>query len=138
MVKTFGIFSKSMSLKKITIFFILLIIFFICKIKSDVVPYLKSIYIGNNHYYLVFPNQINYFEPDVRNVQVTAFKNNQKLQSTDELKYINFGDFKVSNNYNILVFKNYLYSILNDDYASNDQCNNSSAFFLQLYDHHLP
>ena len=64
MIKSFGIFSKSMPLKKITIFFIYLI-FFICKIKSaDTIPYLKSIYIGNNHYYLVFPNQINYFEPD--------------------------------------------------------------------------
>ena len=72
MIKNFGFFSKSISLKKIHIFFILLIIFFICKIKSaDVVPYLKSIYIGNNHYYLVFPNQINYFEPDVTNVLVT-------------------------------------------------------------------
>ena len=128
MIKNFGFFSTSISLKKIHIFFILSLIFFICKIKSDVVPYLKSIYIGNNHYYLVFPNQINYFEPDVTNVLVTSFKNNQKLQSTNELKFINFGDFKVDNNNNILVFKNYLYSILNEDYASNDQCSNIDGY----------
>ena len=111
MRKCFELFYKSTTFKIKNLYFLLLI-FFICKINSaDEVPYLKAIYLGNNHYYLVYPTQLNYFEPDVTNVLVTKFTtSNQKIQSVDEIKFINFGDFKDNNNNNILIVKNYLYN----------------------------
>ena len=99
MIKSFCLSYKSISLKKIYIFFILLLIFFISKINSaGEGSYLKVIYLGNNHYYLIYPSQFNYFEPDVTNKLVTQFSTNtQKIQSVDELKFINFCDFKDNN-----------------------------------------
>ena len=132
MIKWFELFYKSILSKKINLFF-LIIIFNFYKINSaDVVPYLKVIYIGNNFYYLIYPEQINYYKPDVTNILVHSLNGGQKIQSEEELKMVNFGDFKDNNNKNILIIKKYLHYVFEDDYSSNEQNTNINGYSSEI------
>ena len=129
MIKWFQLFYKSTLSKHRNLFFFI-IIFIIYKINSEeiVAPYLKAIYIGNGFYYLIFPDQINYYKPDVKNVEVHSLNSGNKIQSKEELKMINYGQFNDDNYKNIIIFKDYLYYVLDNDYSSNEQLNNMNAY----------
>ena len=129
MIKWFQLFYKSTLSKHRNLFFFI-IIFIIYKINSEeiIAPYLKAIYIGNGFYYLIFPDQINYYKPDVKNVVVHSLSNGNKIQSKEELKMINYGQFNDDNYKNIIIFKDYLYYVLDNDYSSNEQLNNINAY----------
>ena len=132
MNKYFELFYKSISNERRNLFF-LIIIFFTCKIKSeDVIPYLKALYIGNNYYYLIFPDQINYYKPDVTNVLLHSLNNGNKFQSKEELKMTNYGQFNDNNSKNIIIFKDYLYYALENEYSSNEQINNINGYISEI------
>ena len=103
---------------KINIFLIIIIILIY---KTNSQQNFKAVYIGNNYYYLIFTDSINYYKIG-NNKIIYTLKSNQKIQSEGDLNCIDFGEFITDlTKDNILIIKNYAYYVFNGEISDNEK-----------------
>ena len=111
-----------------------LIILFIAKIQS--IDDLKRIYIGNDNYYIIDEKEINFYQNKGTTnnmILMYTFSNAQKITNVDELENIGYGKFNCNPEVrNLIMVKNYLYYVLDDDYYCNEELTKINGKALQL------
>ena len=83
----------------------------------------KSIYLSNDCYLIVRPENITIFNNIYNNINLTyQFVGDQIINTTEESEMISFGIFKNDSIApNLLIVKNYIYAIQNQNYLCNDE-----------------
>ena len=107
---------------------IILLFFIILNLKAESIPYFKSIYLSNNHYFIIKPEQITYYNStndDNNTIITTSFIINltteeQKIKTSTEQEMISLSTVNTVNIVYLLSIKNFLYAI---NYGTDYFCN---------------
>ena len=113
---------------------LILIILFVAKIQS--IDDLKRIYIGNDNYYIIDEKEINFYQNKGTTnnmILMYTFSNAQKIKDVTELENIGYGKFNCNPEVrNLILVKNYIYYVLDDDYYCNEELSKINGKALQL------
>ena len=115
---------KSLIIKKVVKIEIIFLIFIIGILKSECIPNFKSIYLGNNFYYIITSESISYYQYIEGTSNTPAiiynFTDEQKITNEEGTKFISFSIYKDSPQIaHLLVVKNYIYAIQEAAYFCN-------------------
>ena len=87
----------------------------LCIVKTYCYTDYKGVYIYNNKYYFILPEQISFYQKGISEVKpLKNLDNNQNLKSKEDFEMINIAKFN-SNAQTILLIKHYTYQTLNDN-----------------------
>ena len=95
---------------------------------------LKTIYIGNNKYYMITTDTIYYYTDGATANQksVTTFKNDQIITTYEESEMIGY-IFDSENLANVIFVKHYFYGILDDIYFCNTPINEIKGYYSEVF-----
>ena len=114
----------------------IIIIFLFCTLKIQSIKNVKLIYLGEDNYYIISSNKINFYKNKDNNNKMPilySFNSNQKIRNEEEFNSIFFGKFNcIISVRNILIIKNYVYYLLNDEYFCNEQLNQIKGNMIEL------
>ena len=111
-------------IKKVARIEIIFLIFIIGILKVESIPNFKSIYLGNNFYYIITSESVTYYQniegTSNRGTIIYNFTDEQKITNEEGTQFISFSIYKDSPLIpHILVVKNYLYAIQETTYFCN-------------------